>query len=129
MITAKPLDYFTINHFSIANRMELIQGNAATCYIQLFENDIRYVPTAGSIVQLKFPRALTVAATPANQDTTITCVAVDVRDASVYSVTFTSAQIDAIVSGGVKLVISTGGVAKTYPVDEFVLRRTNSPGA
>lgn len=129
MITAKPLDYVDVNHFTIVDRLELIQGNSAICYVQLFDGDNRYVPQAGSTIQIKFPRAMSVAATPANQDVVVTLSVADPRDTSVYSMSLSSAQVDSIVSGGVKLIIISGGNTKTYPVDNFVRRRSNSPGA
>jgi hypothetical protein len=129
MITAKPLDYIDINHFSFVERMDIVQGNSAICYIQLINGLNRYVPAAGSSVQLKFPRALSVAASPANQDVLVTLSVADPRDCSIYAVSLTSAQVDSIVGGGVKLIITSNGNTKTYPVDDFVRRRSNIPGA
>lgn len=154
MLTAKPLNFTNINSFAFAERLDLVQGNAQTCYIQLLSltdtllapqgmglfggvyasNQVvtvplRYVPAAGATVQIVFPRALSVQNTPSNQDVTVTGVVADSRDASIYRFDLTATNVDKIVGEGVKLVITEGGVTKTYPVDHFVRRRSNAPGA
>jgi len=129
-ITAKPLKYSGINSFLAVERLDLIQGNAQTCYVQLQdESGSRYVAAAGATVSIVFPRSLTIAASPMNQDVTATCTVVDARDASIYRFDLTVVNIDRIVSEGVKLVIVESGVTKIWPVDFFVHRRSNVPGA
>ena len=154
MISLKPLNYIDINHYAYVERLELIQGNSGTCYVQIVNIDpvttspsgaalfggifaqnqvvaspSRWVPAAGATVQLVFPRSMSITPTPANQDVTVSMTVVDSRDASIYKFDLTASNIDKIVSGGVKLLITEGGVTKTYPVDAFVNRRTNLPGA
>lgn len=120
MITARPLNFVDINNFTYAEVLDLIQGNAITCYLQMFKDTTRYIPLVGATLQVTFPRALTVAATPANQDVTVGLSVVDVRDYSVYMFSLTAAQVNAVASGGVKVTITIGGVASVYPVDSFV---------
>jgi hypothetical protein len=128
IITAKPIKYNSVNSFEVVERIELVQGNGGTYYVQLFQGSSRYLPAAGATVQLLFPRAKSVAATPANQDTTVSCTAI-AQDASLYSFVLSSAQVDKIVSDGAKLLITESGVTKTWPVDHLVRRRSNAPGA
>jgi len=123
------LNYNNINSFSVAERLDLQQGNGGTFQVQLNQAGSRYVPPVGSTVQITFPRALSIAPTPSNQDTIVAATVVDTRDASVLQFTLTATQVDKIVSEGVKLSITTAGVTSTWPVDHFVRRRSSAPGA
>jgi len=129
MLTIKPLDYIDVNHFSQTEKLELIQGNAYTCYVALVDGTTRYVPGASDTIQIKFPRTLSVAAVPASQDVTVTATAADSRDTSIRTFTLTAVQTNSITSGGVQLIVTSGGTVKTYPVDNFVRRRLSTPGA
>ena len=131
MLTIKPILYNNINSFSDLERFVVIQGNAVTCYVQLrtAESNQRYVPLAGSVLQVKFPRTLSVAAVPLNQDVTVTLSVVDSRDASLFKFDISAAQSDILISGGIKLLVTEAAILKTFPVDNFVLRRSNAPGA
>jgi hypothetical protein len=129
MLTLVPLEFVNINNFTKVERLRLVQGNSATCYVLLQgANGVRYVPLAGSTMQIVFPRALSIAPTPVNQDVTVTMIAADARDASLLKFDLTAANVDKIVSEGVRLVITESGVTKTYPVDYFVTKRSNAPG-
>lgn len=147
------LNYVDINNFMPTERLELQQGNGGTYQVQLVQyksatvappaggpfqyysqNQLitfptRYLPPVGSTVQIVFPRAASVAANPSNQDTSAPCTPVDARDGSVLQFTLTSGQVDKIVSEGVQLKITLAGVTKSYPINHFVLRRSNAPGA
>ena len=129
MLSVKPLEYADINHFTIVDRLDLIQGNSKVCYVQIFDEDMRHVLRAGATAQVTFPRSLSVAAVPSNQDVTVTLVPADLRDVSVMTFSLTGAQTNLIASGGVKLIVTSGGVTNTYPVDNFVRRRLSTPGA
>jgi len=130
MPTVKPLKFVNINNFTISERLELIKGNTATCYVQLFgDNGQPYFPLAGSTVQITFPRTLSIAATPASQDVTVTATTVDSRNTSVLTFNLTVSQSNNIVSEGIKLIITESAITKTYPVDHFTRQRSNMPGA
>ena len=129
MLSIKPLEYADINHFTIVDRLDLIQGNSKVCYAQIFDEDMRHVLKAGSTAQVTFPRSLSVAAVPSSQDVTVNLVPADLRDVSVMTFSLTGAQTALIASGGVKLIVTSGGVTNTYPVDNFVRRRLSTPGA
>jgi hypothetical protein len=152
MLIAKPISYGNLNDFTDLERLEIIQGNAQTCYVQLrtiqtkfltveqnvrvveaqtrtVDVQVRYIPQAGSSIQISFPRTLSVAAVPVSQDVIVMLIPVDSRDASLYRFDISSAQSNLIVSGGVKLLLTEGGVQKVYPIDNFVIRRSNAPGA
>lgn len=129
MITLKPLKFIDINHFSVVERLDVIQGNSGAHYVQLFDDSQRYIPPAGSTLQIVFPRTMTIAATPANQDVTVPLTLASVSDGSVYSFNLSAAQTDVIISEGVKLLITQGASTKTYPVDHLVRRRSSAPGA
>lgn len=129
MITLKPLKFIDINHFSVAERLDIIQGNSGAHYVQLFDDDMRYIPPAGSTLQIVFPRTLTIAASPVNQDVTVPLTLASASDGSVYCFNLSAAQTDTVVSEGVKLLITQGAATKVYPVDHLVRRRSNAPGA
>lgn len=149
MISVKPLNFVNVNSFKYAERLDLVQGNASTCYVQLVQIDdailapqggqfstsqtvqvtSRYLPAAGATVQIVFPRTLSIQPTPANQDVTVAATVVDSRDGSILRFDLTASNTDKIISEGIKLVITESGVSKTYPIDHFVRRRTNVPGA
>jgi hypothetical protein len=128
-IVAKPVKYTSVNSFELAERMEMIQGNGGTFYFQLQLDGKRYVAAVGATIQMNFPRTLSIAATPSPQDVTVTCLAVDSRDASLLKFDLSAAQVDKIVSEGVKVLITESGITKAYPVDHFVQRRSSAPGA
>lgn len=125
----KALNYCNVNSFTYAERLELQQGNGGTYQVQMVQNGQRYLAAVGATFQITFPRALSITATPTNQDVVVVATVVDARDQSILQFTLSAAQVDKIVSGGVKLSITESGVTKTYPVDNFVARRPNTPGS
>jgi hypothetical protein len=130
LLTVVPLEFTNINNYSVTERLVIIQGNSGTFYVQLRDTSgQRYLPLLGSTIQIVFPRALSIAAVPVNQDVTVTLIPVDSRDTSVLKFDLTAANTDKIVSEGVKLIVTEAGIAKTYPVDHFVRKRSNAPGA
>lgn len=129
MITLKALKFIDINHFHTTERLDVIQGNSGAHYVQLFDDDQRYIPPAGSTLQILFPRSMTIAATPTNQDVAVPLTLASASDGSVYTFNLSAAQTDVIISEGVKLLITQGASTKTYPVDHLVRRRSSAPGA
>lgn len=159
MLTLRPLnEYVDVNHFKYSDRLQLIQGNGGVYYVQMWDLDAgcnnptagtgsssgllgsiygaatpvfpgqRFIPTATSTVQVAFLRTPTIAAVPLNQDVIVPAVQ-DLNDSSIFKITLSAAQVDIIISGGVKLLVTDLGVTTTWPVDWFVNRRTNIPGA
>ncbi len=129
MITLKALKFVDVNHFSVVERLDIIQGNSGAHYVQLFDDTQRYIPPAGSTLQVLFPRALTITATPSNQDVAVPLILASASDGSVYTFSLSAAQTDVIISEGAKLLITQGASTKTYPVDHLVRRRSSAPGA
>ena len=151
ILTLKPLNFADINHFTYSDRLYLQQGNGETFYAQLFRAEsavivpngvspmfaqtfvvdapVRYLPLAGSTVQIVFPRSPSIQATPANQDVSVTGVMVDTRDASIYKFVLTASQVSILTSEGVRLSITESGVTSVFLVNSFVTKRLNIPGA
>ena len=129
MLILKPLQaYVNQNNWDYAERIEMQSGNACTIYAQLFDTVANqpYHPQAGASVTLIFPRALTVAASPVNQDVTISMSVPFSGNTSVWKADITASQASTIASGSAILSITEGGITRKYPIAHFIEKTTSS---
>ena len=149
-----PLNFTDINHYSVADRIFVQQGNPGTFYAQLWDLDSgcgpmssppsglfglggfsipggqRYLPTGTQTFKILIQRTLTITATPVSQDFSVSLVTVDSRDASVVKWNWSAAQVDVCISGGVFLQMTDSStmITYTFPVDHFLTRRSDEVG-
>lgn len=131
MLGMTPIEMFNINDFKAIQSWDIPNGTPASVAMMLTKTDSlgtrRYIPPTGSSVQLLFIRAR--AATSNSQAVTITKTGVaSAEDRSMYTVSLTADDTRNIISGGVQLVITSGGVTNSINIPYVVKKSYSSPG-
>lgn len=131
MLGLRPVEIFSINDFQVIEQWDIADGTATTISFILTKSDSlgerRYIPAAGSTVQLSFLRARS--ANSNSQALTITKTGIaKADDRSMYDVALTAADTENIISGGVKLVINESGSATSVNVPYVIKKSYADPG-
>lgn len=140
MFKVIPLDVISApNHFTPLpnNRWEVINPNAQTLWFQLQIVDSlgarRYMPAAGSTLQVVFQRSDLIAndnlnrLTNTSRNVTKTATA-NADDRSLYSIAMTTQDIQNIVSGSTKYTLTEGATTTTWVFDWSIMKTLTDPG-
>lgn len=106
------------NDWSVLSKWSVLQGTAETLYLQLQVSDAlgtrRYIPATGTTVTMTFTRARasTLGQTDTAQTFTVNCTAVT-EDKSMWYAALTATQINTLISGTVKVVVTEGTTVYT----------------
>lgn len=129
------------NYYSMLpnKRWDIINPNAQTLWFQLniVDNlgERRYIPATGSTLEATFKRSdIMVAGPRANQFTNTSQSVVKVctanaSDKSLYSISMTTQDIQAIVGGSVQFKLTESGVSTTWLFDWGVYKKLTDAGA
>lgn len=126
-----PIELFNVNDFKPIQTWEISNGTTTTVAFILTKTDSlgtrRFIPPAGSLVQLQFVRAR--AATATSQAVTLTKTGVVLADdKSIYQVSLSADDTKNIISGGIQLALTISGQQTLINIPYLVKKCYSSPG-
>lgn len=131
--SVQPIDYVSENLFSAIPAWEIVNGAAARLYFQLLIDDVlgtrRYLLAPASQVSLSFIRSR--APSVGSSSTVITKYAtmiLPVSDKSIFQVDLSATEASQVVTGGVRLTITTSGTEVSFNLPHIVKKVVALPG-
>lgn len=142
MFKAVPIDMISApNFYSVlpSNRWEIVSPNAQSLWFQLYIVDglgsRPYVPASGSSMTVTFQRAdlisLTNTPPPTLTNTSknvVKTAIIDPNNRSLMRIDMTSQNIQDIVSGTAKFVLTEGATSTTFLANWSVFKKLTDPG-
>lgn len=126
-----PLELYNANDFKPIAAWDIPNGVTTTLALMLTKTDAlgtrRFIPPAGTLVQLQFVRARAATATSQAITLTKTCVVL-AEDKSMYQVSLTADETKNIISGGLQLSLTISGVQTLINLPYLVKKTYSSPG-
>lgn len=131
MFGIQPIELFSANDFRAIPYWDIPNGASKTISFILTKTDSlgtrRYIPAAGSTVQIKVMRAR--AATSNSQAETITKTCIPrPEDKSMFEVSLTVDDTKKMISGSVHLVLTEGGNVNSVNVPFLIKKSYSDPG-
>lgn len=118
------------NNFDIVGERRIREGNnPVDFHIRLFQEDlgIRYIPASGATLEITFLRADSIAEDPTDQSVTLPMTQPFTEDGSMWLVTLSNQDdLDAIVTGGIRLVLTEGADIKTVFLGDSIIKEPSS---
>ena len=122
----------SVNLFSVVDTFNVHQGSYPVAFtIRFWQSDRndRYIPNTTTTVQVEFLRADTVGPSPVNQTVIKPMAQAYTNDASIWNCSLSQADVNKIVSGGIRVTITEGPVGSqviTVVYAKMVIRKSPS---